>query len=145
MTLSREVSEEVSPWAEAAVAAPNRRKPVRKTTRTFFVFNIRGSVETRRKNLVYEGLDGLILAQAGLAESIAMLEQDLLDERASTDEHVSRLARPGLIPPLRAFHYFSALGVAQLGWAVRRLPQDLTDGLRPMRQPSAWLSHSSCA
>ena len=46
-----------------------------------------------------------------------MLEQDLLAERASTDEHVSRLARPGLIPPLRAFHYFSALGAAQLGWA----------------------------
>jgi ubiquinone biosynthesis protein len=83
-----------------------------------------------------------VLAQPGLAESIAMLEQDLLAERASTDEHVSRLARPGLIPPLRAFHYFSALGAAQLGWAVRRLPQDLTDGLRPIREPAAWLSDS---
>src|SRR3989475_5182341 len=45
MTLSREFSEEVSPCAEAVDAAPNTSKPVRKATRTFFVFNIRGSVE----------------------------------------------------------------------------------------------------
>src|SRR5205807_7476165 len=45
MTLSREFSEEVSPPAEAVPAAPNTSKPVRKATRTFFVFNIRGSVE----------------------------------------------------------------------------------------------------
>ncbi len=83
-----------------------------------------------------------VLGQPGLAESTAMLEQDLLGERASTDEHVSHLARPGLIPPLRAFHYFSALGAAQLGWALRRLPQDLTSGLRPVREPAAWLSDS---
>src|SRR5438132_5736761 len=45
MTLSREFSEEVSPPAEAVPAAPNTSKPVRKATRIFFVFNIRGSVE----------------------------------------------------------------------------------------------------
>src|SRR2546425_12966425 len=45
ITLSREFSEEVSPPAEAVAAAPNTSKPVRKATRTFVVFNIRGSVE----------------------------------------------------------------------------------------------------
>ena len=83
-----------------------------------------------------------VLEQRGLAESIALLEQDLLAERASMDDHVAHLARPGLIPPLRAVHYFTALSAAQFGWVMRRLPADLTNGLRPLREPGAWLTES---
>jgi hypothetical protein len=47
MALSREFSDEVKARAEAALAAPKSRKPVRKTTRTFFVLGIRGSLVKR--------------------------------------------------------------------------------------------------
>ena len=60
----------------------------------------------------------------------------------SIAHQAEQLARPGPIPPLRAVHYFTALGAAQIGWLVRKLPGDLTNGLRPIREPVDWMQDS---
>src|SRR5207248_2589943 len=89
-----------------------------------------------------------VVAQPGLAESIAMLEQDLLAERAATDEDVSRLARPGPVPaPARGAPRpadrrppaLAALGPrCRAQRRARRLAADLAPRARPLaRRPAA--------
>lgn len=83
-----------------------------------------------------------VAKSAGLADAVVNLQRDLNATRASMDEHAIRLARPGFLPPLRAAHYFTALGAAQAGWALRKLPGDLLGGLRPVREPRSWAQES---
>lgn len=80
--------------------------------------------------------------QPGLADAVARWETELADERATLDAHAARLARPGLVPPLRAAQHVAALQAGQLRWALRRLPGDLAGGLRPAREPATWLKQS---
>lgn len=83
-----------------------------------------------------------VRGQAGLADAVTEWEAELADERATLDAHAARLARPGPVPPLRAARHLAALQTGQLRWAVQRLPADLATGLRPAREPAAWLKQS---
>lgn len=69
-------------------------------------------------------------------------DAELAAERATLGTHAARLARPGPVPPLRASQHLAALQAGQLRWAVQRLPGDLAGGLRPAREPAAWLKQS---
>lgn len=83
-----------------------------------------------------------VRGQPGLADAVAAWEGDLAGERATLDAHAARLARPGPVPPLRATQHLAALHAAQLRWALLRLPGDLAGGLRPVREPAAWLKQT---
>lgn len=78
----------------------------------------------------------------GLADAVAELDDALAGERAGLDAHAARLARPGLVPPLRAAQHLAALQAGQLRWALRRLPGDLVDVSRTARDPSTWMKQS---
>lgn len=80
-----------------------------------------------------------VAGQPGLADAVTEWEVELADERATLDAHAARLARPGLVPPLRAVQHLAALQAGQLRWAVRRLPGDLAGGAP---EPATWLKQS---
>ena len=80
-------------------------------------------------------------ASPGLAREVAEWEREMAPARAALDVRAARLARPGLVPPLRAARHLAALRVAQLRWAVSRVPSDLAAGA-PLRAPGDWLKRS---
>ena len=82
-----------------------------------------------------------VSALAGLDTSIAELEHDLAVERASLVGHALRLARPGPVPPLRTARHVGALSLARLRWAVRTLPNDLSE--QKWNEPGEWLKNSA--
>src|SRR5947208_1172244 len=97
MTLSREFSEDVSPWAEAVVATPKSRKTVRKTTRTFLVLNIRGSVE-KVSAPAYPPKGGggpRFSSQRASARSLGEADPGQGQGRAAELNPVERLSEPG--------------------------------------------------
>jgi ubiquinone biosynthesis protein len=81
-------------------------------------------------------------AEPGLARAVTLWECEIDQQRASVDAHAARLARPGPLPLDRAARHYAALQLAQAGWALRQLPRDLADGLRPVRDPRGWAKDS---
>lgn len=81
-------------------------------------------------------------SEPGLARAVALWECEIDDQRATVDAHASRLARPGPVPLARGLRHYVALQMAQAGWALRKLPRDLADGARPLREPGPWLKES---
>ena len=81
-------------------------------------------------------------AEPGLVRAVALWECEIDQQRASVDAHAARLARPGPLPLARSARHYAALQLAQAGWALRKLPRDLADGLRPLRDPGGWAKES---
>lgn len=82
-----------------------------------------------------------VAASPGLAREAASWERALSARRASFGAHAARLARPGLVSPARAARHLAALRLAQLRWAVVRLPADVVERA-PVRAPGEWLKRS---
>lgn len=76
--------------------------------------------------------------EPGLAAASAALAGALDAEQVSIDRRAASLARPGLIPPLRATRHLASLTAARWRWQYGRLPSDLLAG-RPLSEPSAYL------
>lgn len=82
-----------------------------------------------------------VAASPGLDDAINSLAHDLAVERSSFVNHALRLARPGPVPPLRFARHVGALNIARLRWAVRTLPNDISE--QRWTDPGTWLKDSA--
>ena len=89
------------------------------------------------------GASAWAAAEPELAAAVAQWEREVDDERATLEEHATRQARPGPLPLLRSAKYYASLQLAQANWVLRQLPRDVADGVRPLREPGAWLKDSA--
>jgi ubiquinone biosynthesis protein len=83
-----------------------------------------------------------VQGRAGLAEAVAGWERELAGDRTDVDAHATQLARFGPVAPLRTARHWVAIGAAQIDWLARKLPRDLADRLRPLREPVPWVQDS---
>ncbi len=76
-------------------------------------------------------------SEPGLGEAARALSEALDGERATIDRHAARLARPGLVSPLRAARHAVSLTAARWRWQYTRLPFDLLAG-KPLADAAAY-------
>lgn len=121
------------PGGTHAGSRPHRQGPPTPSPDTDIPF---GNLGPRAKASVWVG------GRSGLAEAVSAWESDFVRPQASLQARAARLARPGLVPPLRMARHLAALQAGQLQWAVQQLPKDLARGLRPVRDPGGWIKQS---
>ncbi|HEX4979786.1 MAG TPA: AarF/UbiB family protein [Acidimicrobiales bacterium] len=85
-----------------------------------------------------------IASEPGLADAAAQLADSLAGERATLDRHAARLARPGLVPPIRAARHLASLTAARWRWQYTRLPFDLLSG-RPLNDTGTYAKETIAA
>jgi len=73
-----------------------------------------------------------------LAAAAVHWEDTLFASRSTMDEHARRLATPGLMPPARMLRQGLAMGLSQIRYALRHLPGDFRNDLRPVNETEEW-------
>jgi ubiquinone biosynthesis protein len=73
----------------------------------------------------------------GLARAVSGWEHELAGHRTRLHGRARHVARPGLLSPGRVVRQSAAMTAAQLGWVLRRLPDDIGSG-RPFAQTGEW-------
>lgn len=109
--------DDLPPGATVATSSIRRRAQVLNYRPDLNLINIRGNVETRLRKLSGEGLDGLILAEAGL-------------RRLGLDEHITEILDSDWMLP--------AVGQGAIGLECREDDRETRHFIEAITEPATW-------